>query len=61
MWAFTLQKNCVIYFIEGPLKMMKNAFYFILKALSFSRYLRFCLDFFGHVGKTKRERKELLR
>ena len=27
------KKNCVIYFIESPLKMMKNAFYFILKAL----------------------------
>ena len=26
------QKNCVICFIESPLKMMKNAFYFILKA-----------------------------
>ena len=30
---------------ESPLKMMKNAFYFTLKALSFSRYLSFCLDF----------------
>ena len=28
------KKNCVICFIEGPLKMMMNAFYFILKALS---------------------------
>ena len=27
------QKNCVICFIESPLKMMKNGFYFILKAL----------------------------
>ena len=26
-------KNCVICFVESPLKMMKNAFYFILKAL----------------------------
>ena len=26
-------KNCVICFIESPLKIMKNAFYFILKAL----------------------------
>ena len=31
---------------------MKNAFYFILKALSFSRYFIFCHKFFGHVGKT---------
>ena len=27
------QKKFVIYFIESPLKIMKNAFYFILKAL----------------------------
>ena len=27
------KKNCVICFIESPLKMMKNDFYFILKAL----------------------------
>ena len=27
------KKNCVICFLESPLKMMKNAFYFILKAL----------------------------
>ena len=27
--------------------MMKNAFYFILKLFSFSRYLNFCLDFLG--------------
>ena len=27
------KKNCVICFIENPLKMMKNIFYFILKAL----------------------------
>ena len=25
------KKNCFIYFNESPLKMMKNAFYFILK------------------------------
>ena len=27
------KKKCVICFIESPLKLMKNAFYFILKAL----------------------------
>ena len=27
------KKKCVISFIESPLKLMKNAFYFILKAL----------------------------
>ena len=31
--TLTFQKNCVICFIENPLKMMKNIFYFILKAL----------------------------
>ena len=30
---------------EVPLKMMKNAFYFTSKALSFSRYLSFSVDF----------------
>ena len=31
---------------EGPLKMMKNDFYFTLnKLFLFSRYLNFCLDF----------------
>ena len=39
-----LPKKCVICFIENPLKIMKNAFYFILKALFFSRYLSFCHD-----------------
>ena len=28
-----LPKNCFIYFNENPLKMMRNAFYFIIKAL----------------------------
>ena len=28
-----------------PLKMMKNAFYLLLKNFLFSRYLNFCLDF----------------
>ena len=43
-------------FSESPLKIIKNAFYFILKALFILkiimlRYLNFCPDFFGHVGK----------
>ena len=38
---------------ESTLNLMKNAFYFILalKALFFLRYIDFCRDFFGHVGK----------
>ena len=38
-----------IFGTESPLKMIENVFYFILKLFSFSRYLGFCLDFFGHV------------
>ena len=34
-----------IYFNESPLKMMKNAFYFMLKLCSFLRYLHYCPDF----------------
>ena len=41
----TSKKKCFICFNGSPLKMMKNAIYFILKAFSFSRYLIFCLDF----------------
>ena len=41
-----VQKHCVICFVEHPLKMMKNSFYFILKALLAlkTRYLTFCLE-----------------
>ena len=35
-----LSSNCIIYFIENPLKMMKNAFYFILKALFVLKILK---------------------
>ena len=31
--------------IESPLKMMKNAFYFMLKAFSFLRNLYYCPDY----------------
>ena len=31
--------------IESPLKMMKNAFYFTLKALFVLKIFKFCLDF----------------
>ena len=39
------QKNCIICLIEIPLKMMKNAFYFILKALFVLKIFNFCHDF----------------
>ena len=46
------KKNCVVYFIESPLKMMKNTFYFILKALFILKIFKFLLSLFGHVEKT---------
>ena len=58
-WIVTLKsdshlpkKICFIYFIESPLKMMKNAFYFILKALLVLKIFK-CLSWlFGHIEKT---------
>ena len=32
--------------VESPIKMIKNGFHFMLKALFFLRYLHFCTDFF---------------
>ena len=37
-------------FNKSPLKVLKDA-YFMLKVLFVLRYLNFCLDFLGHVGK----------
>ena len=48
----TSKKNCVIYLIEIPLKMMKNPFYFILKALFVLKMFKFLPRLFGPVGKT---------
>ena len=39
------KKICVFCFIDRPSKMMKNAFYFILKVLLFSRYFVFVTTF----------------
>ena len=47
-----LPKKIVNYFIESPLKMMKNAFCFILKALFVLKIFKFLSWFFGHVKKT---------
>ena len=41
-----------IFFNESPLKIMKNAFYFILKALFVLRIFRFLSWHFGHVEKS---------
>ena len=45
-------KIYIICLIESPLKMMKNAFYFILKALFILKIFEFLSRLFGHVGKT---------
>ena len=61
--SVTLQNNTVydlqsIYFSItfkvglSPSKMMKNAFYFILKALLVLKILKFLSKLFGHVEKT---------
>ena len=46
------RKKCVVYLIENPLKMMKNASYFILKALFILKIFKHLSQLFGHVGKT---------
>ena len=46
------KKICVISFIESPLKTIKNAFYFILKALFILKIFKFLSWHFGHVEKT---------
>ena len=46
------KKDCVIYLIEYPLKIMKYASYFILKALFVLKIFTFLSQLFGHVGKT---------
>ena len=45
------KKSCVICSIESPRKMMKNAFYFILKAFFVLKILNLLSRLFGHVGK----------
>ena len=46
-----LPKNSFICFNESPLKVMKNAFYFILKALLVLKIFKFLYWLFGHVKK----------
>ena len=46
------KRFCVIFLIESPLEAMKNAFYFILKALFVLKIFKFLSGLFGHVGKT---------
>ena len=46
------KKKCVICLNDSPINMMKNAFYFILKALFVLKLFSFLSRLFGHVGKT---------
>ena len=46
------KKICVICLVESPLKMTKNAFYFILKALFFPKIFMVMSRLFHQVGKT---------
>ena len=57
-----LQKNCYLLDWKPFLKVMKNAFYFILKALCLSilRIFKFLVQLFGHVGKTAWSEKDRL-
>ena len=43
---------CVARFIESPLKIMKNAFYFMLKAFFVLKIFKVLSWLFGHVEKT---------
>ena len=46
------KKFWVICFIESSLKVTKNAFYFILRALLVLKISKFLSRLFGHAGKT---------
>ena len=50
--TFTFQKFYFIYSNESPFKMMKNAFYFILKALSVLKIFKILSWIFRHIEKT---------
>ena len=46
------KKICAICLIESPLKMIKNVFYFVLKAHFGLKIFTFLSRHFDHVGKT---------
>ena len=50
--ALTFQKKLFISFNNSPSKMMKNSFYFILKALFVRKIFKVLSWLFGHVEKT---------
>ena len=47
-----IKKNCFICFNESPLKMVKNIFYFILRALFDLKMFKLLSWLFGDIGKT---------
>ena len=46
------KKNCAMCLIESHLEVMKNVFYFVLKAFYILKMLKFFSQHFGHVPKT---------
>ena len=59
--TLSLQKNCFIWFNENPLKMMKNTFYFILKAFFVLTNKKICVLTFSSSKKTGLIGKKRLR
>ena len=51
------KKVFITCFNDSPLKMMKNAFYFILKAIFVLKIVKFLSWLFGHLEKTARLEK----
>ena len=52
MSNYHLPKKSFYLLNESPLKVMKNAFYFVLKALFVLKIFKFLSLLFGHVEKT---------
>ena len=50
--TLAFQKKLCYYVIRSSLKMMQNAFYFILKTLSVLKIFKFLSPLFGHAEKT---------
>ena len=49
--TLNMQTLAGLFFLQNIYKMMKNAFYFILKALFVHKMFKFLSRLFGHVGK----------
>ena len=57
--TLTFQTKNSVYVSEGSLKMMKNAFYFILKALFVCKIFKFLSWLFGHIKKRLDEKDKV--